>query len=114
MEELTMICRSSSDNLLPVAGLIPAGTVVKGCSLFQSRMAFKWMVIAVATLLSFTVSVNFNPVVHSAAFFSASALDLAIDSVLLLSDCAREKAGSNNNSAIANGRHFIIRLVLID
>ena len=39
--ELAITCLSNSDNLLPVAGLIPAGTVVKGCSLFQSRIAFK-------------------------------------------------------------------------
>jgi hypothetical protein len=60
IDVLAMIYRSISDSLLPVAGLMPAGTVVKGWVLFQSRMAVRWVAMAVDTLFYFLVSGSFR------------------------------------------------------
>src|SRR5690349_19815314 len=54
---------------------MPAGTVLAGCSLFQSRIVFRCVAMADCTRASLFASERLSDFVHSAAFFSCSASD---------------------------------------
>src|SRR5262249_24592599 len=59
---------------------MPAGTVLEGCSLCQSRTVFKCVTITSVTRASFAAALSWSDPTHSVAFFSTSESDLVLAS----------------------------------